>query len=52
MATPRISMREIKDVLRLKYAAGLSQRQIARSLNISTGAVSTYLTRAAVAGLS
>src|SRR5262245_1327771 len=52
MATPRISMRKIKDVLRLKHAAGFSQRQIARSLNLSTGAVSTYLTRAAVAGLS
>jgi DNA-binding transcriptional regulator LsrR (DeoR family) len=36
----------------LKYAASLSQRQIARSLNLSPGAVSAYLARAAVAGLS
>ena len=31
MANPRISMRKIKDVLRLRYEAGLSYRQIARA---------------------
>ena len=45
-------MRHIKDVLRLKYEANLSQRKIARSLNISNGVVSNYLKRASNAGLS
>lgn len=46
MAAKRIAMRHIKEVLRLKYQAGLSQRQIAKSLGISTGAVSEYLKKA------
>ncbi len=51
MTAKRISMRHIKDVLRLTYQAGLSQRQIARSLGISLGAVSVYLKKARAAGL-
>ncbi|HDD53390.1 MAG TPA: hypothetical protein ENF32_04915 [Thermosulfidibacter takaii] len=34
MANRRLSMRKIKEVLRLKYEAGLSNRAIARSCNI------------------
>lgn len=41
-------MRKIKDVLRLKYEARLSCRQIAASLKLSVGAVSKF-TRAAEA---
>lgn len=41
MPAPRISMRSIKDVLRLTQA-GLSQRQIADSLGISHGVVGKY----------
>ena len=43
MANPRISMRKIKDVLRLWDTAGLSYRQIAASLQIAYGAVAWYL---------
>ena len=32
-------MRKLKEILRLKYEAQLSQRQIARSLNLSLGAI-------------
>ena len=45
-------MRKIRDILRLKHSAGLSIRQIARSLNLSVGAVSKYLTAASAASLS
>ena len=51
MPTPRTSMRLIKEVLRLKYDAKLSQRRIARSLNIGLGTVSLHLNRAKVANL-
>jgi transposase len=42
----------IKEVLRLTFEAGLSQRQIARSLKIGLGTVSLHLHRAKAAGLS
>lgn len=52
MARQRISMRHILDVLRLSHEAGLSHRQIATTLGISLGAVTTYRQRAAAAGLA
>jgi transposase len=45
-------MRKIRDVLRLRFAQGLSQRAIGDSLGMSTGAVNTYLGRARMAGLT
>jgi transposase len=51
MAAERLSMRKIKEVLRLQ-AAGQSQRAIARSVAVSRSTVKEYLQRAAVAGLS
>jgi len=45
-------MRKLKDVLRLKYESGLSNRQIGKSLSISPGTVSTYLSSARCAGVS
>lgn len=45
-------MNKIKDVLRLRYQAELSIRQVASSLNLSVGAVSKYLKRAELAGVS
>ena len=51
MPTERLSMRRIREVLRLKHASGLSERLIARTLQISNGAVNSYLQRARVAGL-
>lgn len=52
MPVARISMRLIKEVLRLKHAARLSHRQIARALKLSLGVVSKYLSAAERAGLS
>lgn len=51
MPRKRLSVRKIKEVLRLKYQAGLSNRQIARSCDLSHVTVSTYLERAEKAGL-
>ena len=45
-------MRKIKDVLRLKYEANLSCRQIAASLKLSVGVISKYTKAAEAAGLS
>ena len=46
MPVERISMRTIKEVLRLKHSAHLSHRQIAASLKISIGVVTKYLAAA------
>lgn len=51
MPTGRLNMRRIRDVLRLKYGQGLSERQIAASLTLSKTSVGTYLRRARQAGL-
>ena len=37
MPTERLSMRHIREVLRLHYSVGMSQRAIARSLNLAQG---------------
>ncbi|WP_029032341.1 IS21 family transposase [Salinarimonas rosea] len=52
MPTKRLSMRRIRDLLRLKHAQKLSEREISAALGISKGAVSGYLSRARAAGLS
>lgn len=51
MPAKRISMRKIRDVLRLK-AAGLSVRQISASTKLSTGAISQLVNKALALGLS
>jgi transposase len=51
MPTERMSMREIKEVLRQK-GLGRSHRQIAESLKISAGAVGETMRRARAAGLT
>jgi len=51
MPGERLSMRKIRDVLRLRFGQGFSQRAIAASIGLSTGAVNTYLRRARMAGL-
>jgi transposase len=45
-------MRKIEEILRLKYAKGLSHRAIAQSCAVSAGTVSDYVTRAKAAGIS
>jgi transposase len=52
MPGERLSMRKIRELLRLRFAQGLSQRAIGTSLRISTGAVNACLRRARLAGLS
>ena len=51
MPGERLSMRKIRELLRLRFAQGLSQRAIGHSLQLSIGAVNSYLTRARLAGL-
>ena len=51
MPAKRLSMRKIKDVLRLCWGQGLSKRQTARSCGLSRPAVDAYLRRAEAAGL-
>ncbi len=51
MPTERLSMRRIRDLLRLKHENGLSSRVIAASLGLSKGAVGDYLRRAQAAGI-
>lgn len=52
MAASRLPMRKLRDVLRLTYEARLPQRAIAEACGIGLGTVSTYLQRAAAAGLT
>lgn len=51
MPEPRLSMKKIKEVLRLR-SLGLHQHQIARSCSIGQSTVHHYLKRAAVAGIN
>jgi hypothetical protein len=51
MANRRIGMRSIKEILRLKYAHGLSNREIALSCGVSHTVVNHYVLRARQAGI-
>jgi hypothetical protein len=51
MPRKRISMRKIKEVLRLKFEGGLTYDAIGRSCNIGHTTVGEYLKRAQEAGL-
>ena len=50
MPAERLSMRQIREVLRLRFASKLSQPAIAKSLRLSQGAVSIYLSQSRAAG--
>ena len=52
MANKGLSMRKVREVLRLHHVAGLSGRAIARSLKLSPVTVKRYVRRAEAAGLS
>ena len=52
MPAQRLSMRKIREVLRLRWGQGLSKRKIARSCNVSRPTVDEYLRRAETAGLT
>src|SRR5262245_1364848 len=47
-----LSMRNVREILRLHFESGLSRRQIARSCNVSHSTVVAYLQRAVQAGIS
>lgn len=47
----RLSMRNIREILRLKWHKGLSNRQIAKSCAISRSSVGEYIAKAEQAGL-
>ena len=51
MARKRISMRKIKEVLRLRFEVGLNYEAIGQSCNIGHTTVGEYLSRAKEAGL-
>ena len=51
MPTQRLSMRRIREVLRLGHQ-GLTERVIARMIGVSNGVVHGYLRRARFAGLT
>ena len=52
MAAKRIAMRKIREVLRLRFEANLSVRQINASTKISVGAIQKLLTKANELALS
>ena len=51
MPTRALSMRKIRELIRLKYQARLSHEQIAGALAISKGVVAKYVARIERAGL-
>ena len=52
MATERLPMRHIREILRLKWHLRRSHRETARSLRISPGAVASVMSRATAIGLT
>lgn len=52
MPAERLPMRKVREVLRLKYACGASERLIAQSVGIGRTSVAEYLRRAAVVGIT
>src|SRR5258708_7062044 len=52
MATERLLMRHIREILRLKWTLHRSHRETARSLGISAGAVASVVTRAKAVALT
>ena len=51
MATERLSMRQIREILRQKWMLGCSHRQVTASLRVSLGTVTGVVRRATHAGL-
>ena len=52
MSAERMSMRKIREALRLTHALGMSRRLVGEATGIGKTAVGEYVRRAAVAGLS
>lgn len=52
MPAPRITMRKLKDILRLKHQSGLSHARIAAALGLSKGVVGKYVSLANAKGVA
>ena len=52
MPAERAPMRKVREVLRLRHALGVSERQIAVAIGVSRSTVSEYLRRATVIGIT
>lgn len=52
MATKRLPMRQLRDILKLRFENGLSYRAIARACSVGLGTVSEYVGRADRAGIT
>jgi transposase len=52
MPAERVAMRQVREILRLKFGAGMSHKAIARDLGIAASTVRMTLTRISAAGLS
>jgi hypothetical protein len=52
MARMRMSMRKIREVLRLTHELGLSVRQVCEATGVGKTAVSEYVSRAKVVGIT
>jgi transposase len=52
MATDRLPMRKLREILRLKWVAQRPHREVARSLGVSLGAVASVISRARLTGLT
>ena len=51
MAAKRLSMRKIREILRLRHERGFTHRTIARAVHVGAATVSEYLAKAAAKGL-
>jgi transposase len=52
MPTERLSMRKVREVLRLKHAAGLSYREISEATGVGKSAIWAYIRRAEAIGIT
>ena len=52
MPAERVSMRKVREVLRLRHACGASERMIAQLVGVSRTTVGEYLRRTAVIGIT
>jgi DNA-binding transcriptional regulator LsrR (DeoR family) len=52
MPAQRLTMRRVRELLRLHYGTGASARAIARELAVSRSTVKDYLARATAAGVT
>src|SRR5258707_15416504 len=52
MPAERLSMRKVRDVLRLKHTLGMSYRQISEATGVGKTVVGEYVRRAGVIGIT